>query len=103
MFVLANGPVHTQLHRDSDGRHVTVESTQDVEDIIERNKQLQTIPQRGDWGREIASIPNIIILKWLNEEWARGNKHMRLFSPEFNALVKRKLNDPDWKYLRVDK
>jgi len=103
MFVLVNGQVHTQFHRDSNGRDVTVESTQDVEDIIEHNKLLQTIPQHGDWGREIASIPNIIILRWLNEEWARGNTQLRLFSREFNQLVARKLRDPDWRFLRTDK
>jgi hypothetical protein len=26
-----------------------------------------------------------------------------MFTPDFNALVARKLADPDWKHLRVDK
>ena len=76
---------------------------QDVEDIIERNKALQTIPQKSDWGRHVATILNNIINAWLNEEWARGNVNLRMFSTEFNALVKRKLADPDWRWLRTDK
>jgi hypothetical protein len=85
------------------GRDLVVQSYQDVEDIIEHNKALQTAgPQRGDF-RQIASIPNNIILQWLNEEWARGNTTIKLFGQEFDALVKRKLADPDWRYLRTDK
>jgi hypothetical protein len=60
-------------------------------------------PQKSDWGRHVATIPHVILVQWLNEEWARGNIGLRMFSPEFNALVKRKLEDPDWKYLRTDR
>ena len=67
-----------------DGRDLVVESQQDVEDIIERNKALQGEPQRSDWGRHVATIPNNILLAWLNEEWARGNLNLRLLSREFD-------------------
>jgi hypothetical protein len=85
-----------------DGRDLLVHTHQDAEDIIERNKVLQTMPQRADWGRHIATIPNNILLVWLNEEWARGNTTLKLFGPEFDALVARKLRDPDWRFLRTD-
>lgn len=91
--------VVTELHRD--GRNITVNRVQDVEDIIERNKRLQSETQRSDWGRHIAEIPNVIIERWLNEEWQRGNSSLRLFSPEFNALVKRKLRSSEWAWLRT--
>ena len=58
--------------------------------------------QRSDWGRHVATIPNVILVKWLNEEHARGNVGLRLFGREFDALVARKLRDPEWKELRVD-
>ncbi len=77
-------------------------SEQDVEPILERNKELRSMEQKSDWGRHIASIPNVILVRWLNEEWDRGNTHLRLFTPEFNEIVKKKLYDPEWKYLRVD-
>ncbi len=85
------------------GGDLTVERVQDVEDIIERNKALQSEPQRSDWGRHVATIPLIFLERWLNEEHARGNTTLRLFTPELDALVKRKLADPEWRFLRTDK
>ena len=80
---------------------VIVSTTQDVEPILARNARLREAPQRREWGRHVASIPNVILLKWLNEEHARGNTGLRLFTREFDALVARKLADPDWAYLRT--
>jgi hypothetical protein len=97
---MSGSGVRTRL-RLADGR-LAVHSYQDVEDIIERNKALQSEPQRSDWGRHVATIPNNILLVWLNEEWARGNTTIKLFGPEFDALVARKLRDPDWRFLRTD-
>lgn len=79
-----------------------VERWQDCEAIVDNNKRLQGEAQHSDFMRHIASVPCIIIEKWLNEERARGNLHLRLFSPEFNEMVARKLRDPDWKWLRTD-
>ena len=93
----------TRAHYDAGERALTFERIQDVGDIIERNKALQSEPQKSDWGRHIASIPNIFLEQWLNEEWRRGNRSIRLFSADFNKLVARKLRDPDWRFLRTDK
>jgi hypothetical protein len=82
---------------------IVAESMQDVEPILEHNKMLRGTPQKCDWGRHVASIPNVIITRWLNEEHARGNVALRPFTKEFDELVKRKLRDPDWAYLRTDK
>ena len=86
-----------------DGKTVTVGYSDDVGPVIEHNKQLQATPQKSDWGRQVADIPNIFIVQWLNEEWGRGNTELRLFSREFDQLVARKLRDPDWRFLRTDK
>ena len=43
----------------------------------------------------------MILIKWLNEEHARGNTALRLFTREFDALIARKLADPEWAYLRT--
>jgi hypothetical protein len=80
---------------------VIASTTQDVEPILARNARLRGEPQRGNWSRHVASIPNVILLKWLNEEHARGNSGLRLFTREFDALIARKLADPDWRYLRT--
>ncbi len=82
---------------------VVVNTFQDVEDIIEHNKQLRRDPQRSDWGRHIATIPNNILNGWLQEEWARGNINMKFLDAEMNKLIDRKLKDPEWAYLRTDK
>jgi hypothetical protein len=80
-----------------------VHTFQDVEAIIARNKALASTPQKSDWGRHVASIPLNIINAWLHEEWARGNVTLRLAGAEFDAMVARKLADPDWRYLRCDR
>jgi hypothetical protein len=41
-------------------------------------------------------------MRWLNEEHARGRTGLSLFGKEFDEVVKRKLNDPDWAYLRTE-
>jgi hypothetical protein len=86
-----------------EGRALVAHTYQDVEDIVERNKAIQSLPQRSDWGRHVASIPLNIINQWLNEEWARGNVSLRMAGPEFDELLERKLRDPDWRYLRTDR
>ena len=86
-----------------DGGNLHVETVQDVEAILDHNKYLRSVPQKSDWGRHIASIPNVIITRWLNEEYARGNATIRFGSKEMDDLVAKKLRDPDWAYLRTDK
>ncbi len=95
--------MRTQLILDRTDKRVIADSWQDVEPVLEHNAVLRSEPQRRDWGRHVATIPNVILLRWLNEEYARGNISLRPFSAEFNALVQRKLADPDWKYLRTDR
>ena len=60
-------------HLDSNGRDLAIEHVQDVEPILEWNRQARRDEQRSDWGRHVARIPNVIYVKWLNEEHARGN------------------------------
>jgi hypothetical protein len=88
---------------DRSEKKVIASATQDVEPILEQNHALRGEPQRSDWGRHIATIPNVILMRWLNEEYARGNAGLRMFTREFDALVDRKLRDPDWKFLRTDR
>ena len=90
-------------HLDSNGRDLVIEHIQDVEPILECNKESRRDEQRGDWGRHVARIPNVVYVKWLDEELARGNTSLRLFTPEFDLIVQRKLNDPEWAYLRTDR
>lgn len=90
-------------HFDSNGQDLAIEHVQDIEDIMENNKVLRTMEQKSDWGRHKACIPNVIYVRWLNEEHDKGNTNLRMFSYEFDQIVNKKLNDPEWAYLRVDK
>jgi hypothetical protein len=94
--------MRTELILDRAGGHIIASTTQDVEPILERNKALRGESQRHDCARLIADIPAVIIVQWLTEEYARGNTHLRPFTREFNeTVVARKLQDPEWAYLRT--
>jgi hypothetical protein len=97
--------IRTELLLDRGERKIVAVSTQDVEPILARNKARRGEPQAGhDCARLVADIPAVILVRWLNEEYARGNTHLRLFTREFNeTVVRRKLQDPEWRYLRTDK
>ncbi len=93
----------TQILLDSNGQDLAVEHWQDVEPILEQNKISRSLEQKSDCVREIADIPCVILLRWLNEEHAKGNTTITLLSAEMDRLVKKKLQDPEWAYLRTDK
>ena len=97
------GGVMLRPHFDANGRDLALEHVQDVEPILDWNAQARAEEQRSDWGRHVARIPNVILVKWLDEEHARGNTALRLFTAEFDALVQKKLADPEWAYLRTDR
>lgn len=82
---------------------VTIAHSQDCDPILDWNKEARRDTQHSDWGRHVARIPNVIMIKWLDEEAAKGHTELRLFTPEFDEIVQRKLQDPEWAYLRVDK
>ncbi len=92
--------VVASIHLDSDGDRLTIEHVQDVAPILARNAALRRCRRKGDWGRPIASIPNVIIVRWMNEE---GADVLRMSGEEFAAFIRKKLDDPDWRHLRVDR
>ena len=94
--------VTTETKLDHDGTLI-VERWQDVEPILEHNKVLQSMAQKSDWGRHIASIPCVILERWWHEEIERGNVALNMFGKEMDKIVAKKLKDPDWRWLRVDK
>lgn len=72
-------------------------SMQDVGPLIEANKQKQNNTPRilkADFWPE-AFIPDIIILKWLQEEG------LNIFDKNAAPQLRRRLNDPDWRFLRT--
>lgn len=93
--------MQTTIVKLTEKRSIAVYSADDVEPILERNKTLRGMAQKSDWGRHVASIPNVICVKWLNEAWQRGH-NIRYLSPEWDKIVSEKLKDPEWAYLRTD-
>jgi hypothetical protein len=71
--------------------------TQDVESYLDANKAAQNEQQKGDF-RLIASIPVVILERWIIED---GVNYLAVDKLEFSRLVRRKLRDPDWKWLRT--
>ena len=82
---------------------VTIAHSQDCDPILEWNKEARRETQKSDWGRHVAKIPNILYVKWLDEAHAKGHTNLRLFTPEFDEIVQRKLQDPEYAHLRTDK
>jgi hypothetical protein len=97
------GNVLIRPHLDGNGRDLAIEHFQDVEPILEWNRHARCEEQRSDWGRHVARIPNVVYVGWLDEERARGNTSLRMFTPEFDLIVQKKLSDPQWAYLRTDR
>lgn len=80
-------------HYDADKDEATIETRQDVSQIIEENKQeYAQVDERARWGEwtRVASIPLSIYYKLK----AEGKL-------EDEAYMKRWLNDPDNKYFRT--
>jgi hypothetical protein len=80
---------------------VTIRRVQDVEGHIKSNLEDQAKGGNDlSFGRRVASIPNVIIEKWMKEEG------LNIFDmhkdPAIRRAVFRKLNDPEWRYLRTD-
>lgn len=90
--------IATRVHKHSDGEHLTFERVQDVEAILDRNKQLANDGDGYSKSRElrrVASIPLVVIEKWLNEEG------INFFDPNCEAVIRRKLNSQEYQYLRT--
>lgn len=93
---------HSQTwhYYDPETDETTIEEIQDPTFYVELNKETQKdadYSKRGiknEWWH-IARIPNAIIHKWMVEEGINvmDNKHW--------PRVKKKLNDPEWRYLRT--
>lgn len=92
----ANGLL-TEFHADALDDAVTIRRVQDVEPILENNKALFNsddgyTPSRDL--RRVASIPLSVIEEWMKEG-------VNIFDPNCAAAIRRRLNDPQYLYLRT--
>ena len=94
------GPA-TYFDWDDGEKKATVETIQDVEPIIEANKREQASGKsttRDKSFKKIASIPVIFMTQWMQQD---GVNWFRLSKREQAAYLRRKLNDPQYKFLRT--
>jgi hypothetical protein len=82
-----------------EGDDITIRTQQNVDAILDHNHDLRSLDDRG-WVmgkdmRRVASIPMAVVYKWLVEDG------IDVFSGEDQDRVAKKLNDPDYAYLRT--
>jgi hypothetical protein len=78
----------------------TIGYSQDVEPVLDVNKDeynnYDKHLDRGNEMRHVARIPASVQLKWLLEDG------IDIHNKDHMGAVLRKLNDPDWRYLRTN-
>ena len=90
--------LRSRFHPHNDGTFTIQRYDDDIEPALEANKAAQNGPRQTGEMRKIASIPAVIIEKWMAEE---GVPLLQLPKHEFNAFIRKKLADPDWAWLRT--
>lgn len=93
-----------KLFVDDGDKRLTFVNVQDVQPILDLNKAERADGvHHSDWGRRTHRIPNVTLLQWFYEEQTKGNTSLQMYSEEFDRIIARKLDDPDWAHLRTDK
>jgi len=82
-----------------------IKTTQDVEPVVEFNKTRQTDGSNG-YGktrelRHVATVPDNIVYQWIAEAGIEPRRWMAMKRRERMMFLRRKLNDPDWRYLKT--
>jgi hypothetical protein len=93
------GGTTTGVEYDQGSDQIVIANAQDCEPTIKLNKQLMNDGTDGygptrEW-RRVASIPNVILEKWLVEEG------IRYWDPADTHKLAAKLDDPDYAFLRT--
>lgn len=89
-----NGQV-TDVKFDSDGK-IIVRARQECADVLWLNKEQRNHgAEKNEFGTLVARVPLGIVHKWLVEDG------IDVFGGEQQDGLARKLNDPDWAYLRT--
>ena len=94
----------TWIQTQPDGSFL-IRTSQDVELTVEANKARQTDGTNG-YGktrelRHVATIPDNMVLKWLQVEGVQPGRWMRMKKGELMSFYRKYLNDPDYRYLKT--
>lgn len=93
---ISGGGVLLRVHK----KDRAVEHWQDCEGIVEHIKAMRGQNLTRDWGRPVCEVPNVFVIKWLNEE---GVNLLKLQGDELRTFIVRKvLTDPAFRDLRYD-
>jgi hypothetical protein len=90
---ISRGGVEKRLRLNADGS-MDVAMTQDVTDILERNKAMATENDGFNKARDlrrVATIPEAVAAKWRDEGWY----------PHDKKKLAEKLNSAEWAWLRT--
>jgi hypothetical protein len=93
------GMLLTEHRTDPATGDVIVRRTQDVEPYLDRNKELAWSDGARGYNadksrRHVAEIPLIVVEQWLREG-------INVLKPEDWPKVRKRLNDPEYRHLRV--
>lgn len=86
--------VVTNYHKE--GGKLVIESKQDVEPYLERNKRWANGGNRPTEGSmcKVASIPNVVVAEWMK-------MGVNLFDKNHQGKVASLLNSPEYRYLKT--
>jgi hypothetical protein len=95
-------------HFDTDGNLVGLEWKTDVESVIDANKRAQNDGTRGygktrEW-KHVASIPPAILMEYAMKRFGASAQALAFVNTRegFDDVVKKMINDPDYRWLRTD-
>ena len=96
----ARGGVRTVFHGHSDGTF-TIETVEDAEPVIERNKAVANEPRkRGDGLYHAATVPVTMIYRWMVEDGV--SPQQAACDPDWlKRVAEKRLNSSEYQYLRT--
>jgi hypothetical protein len=88
--------MRTLFHPHADGTFTVQRREEDVEPLLDLNKHLRSVPQKTDGLKHIASIPAIMIERWIIED---GVNVLALRGHEAAEYFRKKVRDPQYRGL----
>lgn len=86
------------LHHDEGEDKMHISHSQDVSGILKANKEARDLAEGRRMGemQRVASIPSVLVVEWMNEG-------INVMAPNHEDLkrMKKKLNSPEYAYLRT--
>lgn len=106
--------LYQRVHYDRHEDKTIIETFQDITPIIDANKRMYSANQinkhsksrgtRHIMGEHKACIPLVILHKWMKEFQQKTGSQFppQMHNEDFKKYIKSKLNDPEYRFFRVD-